>query len=59
MTFTNKLGAERAVRSTQDKIHVPLNVDGKGEPIYIWAHDVPYRVFRELLASAEDGWQNQ
>lgn len=51
--FTTKRAEPYPIRPHGKSFAVPLNVDGRGDPIYIWSKGLAADLFRSALASAE------
>jgi hypothetical protein len=51
--FTTKRAEPHQIRPQGKSFAVPLNVDGRGDPIYVWSKGLAADLFRSALAAAE------
>jgi hypothetical protein len=53
--FTTKRAEPFPLRSQGGTFAVPLNIDGRGDPVYIWSKGLASREFKSALADARIG----
>ena len=53
--FTTKRAEPQPIRARDKSFAVPLPVDGRGDPIYIWSKRLAASEFRSALAAARIG----
>lgn len=51
--FTTKRAEPYEIRPQGESFAVPLNVDGRGDPIYVWSKGLAADLFRNALTTAE------
>ena len=51
--FSTKRAEPYQIRPQGKSFAVPLNVDGRGDPIYVWSNRLAAHLFRNVLAAAE------
>ncbi|NUQ66096.1 MAG: hypothetical protein HUU20_26845 [Pirellulales bacterium] len=51
--FTTKRAEPYAIQPQGKRLAVPLNIDGRGDPIYVWSKGLAADAFQKALAAAE------